>query len=317
MRNPMDPPTYLVTGVAGFVGSALVRKLNRLGAIVVGVDDLALGGDPQNIRSLSLIELISPRNPDLFRRLATRDFAGVCHQGAITDTLCRNREYFRRFNTDFTLRLASFARDRRIRFVYASSAAVYGNQSGPAGELRPLTEYAESKVEVDRQLPQLANPQSVEAPVGLRYFNVYGGREGHKGRMASMLYQTCLHLITRGYVELFEPAPGGEPFRRDWVCVRDVVRLNMHFLLGRGHGGIFDVGTGESRSFCEVAQIAAATLGTGTIRHIPFPAELRGRYQSHTRAQIDGLRGAGYAGEFQRIEQGIPEVLRCLQQQLR
>jgi ADP-L-glycero-D-manno-heptose 6-epimerase len=193
--------------------------------------------------------------------------------------------------------------------VYASSAAVYGASKAfeisPENE-RPLNLYGESKLDFDNYVrDKVASCESVVAV--LRYFNVYGPRESHKGKMASMVYQLYRQLSASGRARLFAGTDGygdGEQ-RRDFVYVRDVVRVNIALAEGPLRKGIFNVGTGHARSFNEVAKTIIARIGAGAIEYVPFPASLGGRYQSFTQADLSALRSVGYGESFSSIEDGI------------
>jgi ADP-L-glycero-D-manno-heptose 6-epimerase len=193
--------------------------------------------------------------------------------------------------------------------VYASSAAVYG--ASKAFEIsreneRPLNLYGQSKLDFDNHVRAIvASAESIVA--GLRYFNVYGPRESHKGKMASMVYQLYRQLKASGRARLFTGTDGyadGEQ-RRDFVYVGDVVRVNLALAEGPMRKGIFNVGTGQARSFNEVARTIIGRIGAGEIEYVPFPASLAGRYQSFTEADLSGLRSAGYGENFVSLEEGI------------
>jgi ADP-L-glycero-D-manno-heptose 6-epimerase len=212
-------------------------------------------------------------------------------------------------NFTFSKEILHFALARRIPLVYASSAAVYGASTAfaPVSENeRPLNIYGVSKLAFDNHVREVvASSESVVA--GLRYFNVYGPRESHKGKMASMVYQLYRQLSASGRARLFAGTDGyadGEQ-RRDFVFVGDVVRVNLAIAEGQMRSGIFNVGTGESRSFNEVANTIFARIGAGAIEYVPFPENLGGRYQSFTQADLSGLRDAGYSAGFSSIEDGI------------
>lgn len=303
----MSRPLVAVTGAAGFIGWNLGRALAAQGDVdVLAVDDLAIGGDPAHLDDPAFTDVVAP---DEFLAAFTEGhlaLAGVLHQGAITDTECDDTALLRRLNVDHTVRLARHAAAIGVPLVYASSASVYG-ASGNTDEanetLSPLNPYARSKAEVDHLLaPLLRDTTPTSTLVGLRYFNVYGPGEGHKGSMASIVHQAHQQVRTTGAIRLFE-GEHGEPAgsqRRDWVHVDDVVRVNLHFLQGATPiRGIFNVGTGQAPSFAEVAQaVIDAHDGEGRIVPIPFPAHLRGRYQPFTCADLRALRDAGYAAPF-------------------
>ncbi len=216
-------------------------------------------------------------------------------------------------NFTFSKTILHFALSLGVPLVYASSAAVYGGSSAfaPARENeRPLNLYALSKLAFDDHV-RIVAARSATTVAGLRYFNVYGPRESHKGKMASMVYQLYRQLKASGRAQLFKGSNGyadGE-HRRDFVFVGDVVRVNLAIADGPVCNGIFNVGTGDSRSFNDVARIIIARLGAGAIEYVPFPSNLAGRYQSLTQAELSALRDAGYVEPFSTLENGIAQSI--------
>lgn len=302
----MSRRTIAVTGAAGFIGWNLVRALSERGEVDVLAVDLSNGGDPAHLDDSAIAEVIAP--DEFMARLAEGriSVAGVLHQGAITDTECDDEALLQRLNVDYTVRLAGLAAAADIPLVYASSASVYGASpitDEANEELTPLNPYARSKAQIDRLLrPLLHEAAFASTLVGLRYFNVYGPGEGHKGAMASIIHQAHHQLRNTGEIRLFE-GEGGEPAgsqRRDWVHIDDVVRVNLHFLdQATPVRGVFNVGTGHAPSFAEVATaVIDAHGGSGRIQPIAFPDHLRGRYQPLTCADLGALRRAGYTAPF-------------------
>jgi ADP-L-glycero-D-manno-heptose 6-epimerase len=215
-------------------------------------------------------------------------------------------------NYAYSKELLHWALQREVPFVYASSASVYGTSTTCAETPEhegPLNVYAYSKLLFDRYARRhWAGARSTI--VGLRYFNVYGPREAHKGRMASMVYQLYNQLKDTGTARLFEGTDGyaaGEQ-RRDFVYVGDAVAVNLFFAEGPSTQGVFNVGTGTSRSFNEIARLIIAQLGRGEIQYVPFPDSLRGKYQSFTQSDITRLRAAGYTRPFASLEEGIRQL---------
>jgi ADP-L-glycero-D-manno-heptose 6-epimerase len=306
----------IVTGAAGFVGSNLVRALNERGVReILAVDDLTHGDKFRNLRGCEIA--------DYMDRAAFRDFvrrgapglkpAAILHQGACADTTESDGRYMIDNNFTYSKELLHWSLDRRIPFVYASSASVYGLSrrcvETPDHE-GPLNVYAYSKLLFDNYVRRLLT-QVASTVVGLRYFNVYGPREGHKGRMASMVWQLHQQLTSSGVARLFEGTDGfaaGEQ-RRDFVYVGDAVQINLFFALGPPCQGIFNVGTGASRSFNDIARILIGLLGRGEIQYIPFPESLKGKYQSYTESDIARLRAAGYDRGLTTLEDGIGRLI--------
>ena len=317
----------VVTGAAGFIGANLVRALNARGITdIIAVDDLAQGDKFVNLADCEIADYL---DKDVF--LDTLEHGAlngtvesVLHQGACSDTTERDGRYMMRNNYEYSKSLLDFCAVEEVPFIYASSAAVYGSLSGfredPDSEA-PLNIYAYSKLLFD-QVVRRRGPESNAQVVGLRYFNVYGERERHKGRMASVAYHVYNQYRDAGYVKLFEGSGGygnGEQ-RRDFVSVEDVVKVNLFFLDHPEASGIFNVGTGAAQSFNEVAVAAvnacraprsepplelADMQQQGLIRYIPFPQDLEGKYQNYTQADISSLRAAGYSAGFLTVEEGV------------
>jgi ADP-L-glycero-D-manno-heptose 6-epimerase len=302
----------VVTGGAGFIGSNLIQALNAEGETEILVVD-RLGENFRNLRDLRFCDFMEPKE---FRQAVEHGSfpppSAIFHQGACADTTCSDGHYMMENNFSFSKALLRFALERKIPLVYASSASVYGagqaSQPIPANE-RPLNLYALSKLAFDNHVRSLV-PGANSTVVGLRYFNVYGPRERHKDRMASMVYQLYRQINESGCARLFEGTDGyrdGEQ-RRDFVFVGDIVRLNLFFARRQEvTKGVFNAGTGTSRSFNDVAKCLVATAGRGKIEYIPFLEELRGKYQSFTEADLAALRNAGWNERFTNLEDGIAQ----------
>src|SRR5208283_2318194 len=285
----------IVTGGAGFIGSNLVHELNAHGiADILVVDNLANAKKFQNLHGARYVDYMDKRE---FRRAIAEDALGggrieaILHQGACSNTLEDDGVYMMDNNFQYTKEVLAFAIRQCVSLVFASSAAVYG-LSGPGHftptleNERPLNVYGFSKLAFDHYLRnQLALDQVPITVVGLRYFNVYGPREQHKGRMASVIHHFTKQMKDTGKVRLFAGSGGygdGEQ-RRDFVYVRDLARMNM-FFAGIGpyapkageerklYRGVVNAGTGVSRSFNDVARALMAVHGKAAIEYIPFPA---------------------------------------------
>jgi ADP-L-glycero-D-manno-heptose 6-epimerase len=244
----------------------------------------------------------------------------VFHQGACSNTMSWDGRAMLRSNYEYSKRVLAFCQRRRIPLIYASSAAVYGRGSefrvDPACE-RPLNVYGYSKLLFDRYLRRRWAARALRSQVvGLRYFNVYGPREQHKGEMASVAYKQHQQLQSGDRVQLFGAHGGYGPgeHRRDFVWVGDVVSVNLFFLEQTERSGIFNVGTGRAQSFNDLARAVIAYHGRGEIEYIPFPEALVGRYQTFTQADIGELRAAGYTAPFLSVEQGVPLYLKWLEE---
>jgi len=302
----------LLTGAAGFIGSNIVAALNARGRDdVIVVDDLTDGAKCANLAGRSFADYL-----DADELLAGLDglprLTGILHQGACVDTTARDGRAVMRVNYTFSKRMLALARAHGCPLVYASSAAVYGDGSSgfreEPGCERAVTPYAFSKWAFDQFVRrELAAVRPGDVPVvGLRYFNVYGPGEGHKGRMASVAWH-AFQAARRG-----EPPrlfAGSDGFVRDFIAVADVAAVNLFFLdeaaAGRNRSGIYNVGTAAPRSFGDLGRIVAAVAGTPPPLTIPFPDDLRGQYQAYTCADVTRLRAAGWTRPFTSLEDGL------------
>jgi ADP-L-glycero-D-manno-heptose 6-epimerase len=237
----------------------------------------------------------------------------IFHQGACSDTMETDEGYIMRNNYEYSKSLLNFCLEQGIRFIYASSASVYGNGENGFKEedfcKSPLNLYALSKSRFDDYVLQIKKPET--QIVGLRYFNVYGPQENHKRRMASVIYHFYNQIMSEGKIKIFE---GSDNFRRDFVSVDDVTKINLRFFENPEWNGIFNCGTGKARSFLELARNVQRLYGEEvTIESVPFPEALKGKYQKFTQADLTHLREIGYKDEFASIEEGIPRYIKVLQ----
>ena len=312
----------VVTGGCGFIGSNLVRGLNRRGFDdVMVVDDLERGDKFSNILDCRIADYRDYRSflKDL-RNSRFTDIEVIFHLGACSDTMQTDGRYMMRVNYEYSRTLLEYCLAAKAPCIYASSASVYGSGTGfkeLAENENALNIYAYSKLLFDRHVRQHHSSFDSQV-VGLRYFNVYGPREQHKGRMASVAYHFYDQMIEHGCVRLFEGGGGyddGEQ-RRDFIWVDDVVDVNLFCMDHVGVSGLFNVGTGASRTFNDMARAVITAVGgeqrslkeltaSNTIQYIPFPRELSGKYQSFTQADVESLRGAGYTKPFTSLETGV------------
>jgi ADP-L-glycero-D-manno-heptose 6-epimerase len=311
----------IVTGGAGFIGSNIVAALNAAGHDdIVVVDDLGDGTKFVNISDLAISDYVD-KDAFLTRLQAGENLgpvSAIFHQGACSDTTEWDGRMMLDTNYDYSKHLLHYSLAQGIPFLYASSASVYGDgdvfNEDPANE-KPLNLYAYSKTLFDRYVRRFL-PDIKSQVVGLRYFNVYGPREQHKGKMASVAWHFDRQIRESGTARLFEGSDGygdGEQ-RRDFIYVGDVADVNLWFHDNPGLSGIFNLGTGRSQTFNEVARAVIDFHGRGTIEYIPFPANLQGRYQSYTEADMTALRAAGYDRAFRTVQEGVADYLAQLHQ---
>jgi ADP-L-glycero-D-manno-heptose 6-epimerase len=325
----------VVTGAAGFIGSQLVAALNRAGVTeVLAVDDLQEGAKVRNLARAEIADYLDKR--EFLVQLESGRLDGsieaILHQGACADTLEADGRYVMENNYAYSKAVFDWCQDEQVPFIYASSAAVYGT-GREFGEVReneqPLNVYAYSKFLFDQYVRKRTagfNPGDDGAQVaGLRYFNVYGPNEAHKGRMASVAFHAVHQFRAEGRVKLFAGSDGCEDGgqQRDFIHVEDAVGVNLWLLEHREVSGIFNCGTGRAQPFNAVAAAVINTLEDadlsvqemvekGFIEYIPFPPQLAGKYQSYTQADLARLREAGYRGSFRTVEEGVAGYVREL-----
>jgi ADP-L-glycero-D-manno-heptose 6-epimerase len=316
---------YLVTGGAGFIGSNLVAQLAELGAEVVVCDWLGSDERWRNLAHHELAEIIAPEALPLWlERSAPRRIEAVIHLGAISATTEGNVDRLVENNIRPTLDLLAWCTRHQRRFIYASSAATYGDgsagfdddgSSAALARLRPLNPYGWSKHVVDRRIARLAETRQLLPPqwVGLKFFNVYGPNEYHKGAMQSVIARNFARARSGEPLRLFrsyrpEYTDGGQ--LRDFIYVRDCVDVIAWLLSQPQVCGLFNVGTGTARSWLDLADALFAACGRD--RHVEFidmPAELVPRYQYFTEARVQRLREAGYPGAFTSLEAGVADYV--------
>jgi ADP-L-glycero-D-manno-heptose 6-epimerase len=323
--------TLIVTGAAGFIGSNIVKALNERGETdIVAVDNLTRADKFKNLVDCEIAEYVDKK--DFLEVVESGELGGdidaVLHKGACSDTMETDGRYMMENNYRYSLSLLEWCQEEGVPFIYASSASVYGGGSVFREEREfeaPLNVYGYSKFLFDQAVrPRLDSAESQIA--GFRYFNVYGPRESHKGRMASVAFHFFNQYNAGGKIKLFEGSAGygnGEQ-RRDFVSVEDVVKVNLFFLDHPEKSGIFNLGTGRAQTFNEMAVAsvntarnlkgeAALTMdqmrAQGIVEYIPFPEALKGKYQSFTEADLTQLRAAGYDAPFLSVEEGVGRYL--------
>jgi len=310
----------IVTGGAVFIGSNIVRQLNRAGVTdILVVDDLTDGHKIFNLADCDLVDYLD-KDDFLCRIMDGESFAAdikaIFHEGACTTTTEWDGQYMMDTNFEYSKRVLHYCLERRIPLIYASSASVYGAGTNFAVERsneRPINVYAFSKLMFDQYLRQLRSKPESQV-VGLRYFNVYGPGEQHKGAMASVAHHFNQQLQSGDEVQLFTGSDGygdGEQLR-DFVYIDDIAAANLWMYEHPDVSGIFNLGTGRARTFNDMARAVIDWHGRGHIEYIPFPEKLQGSYQSYTQADLSGLRAAGYDAKFIDVEEGVKRYLDSL-----
>lgn len=312
----------VVTGGAGFIGSNLVKALNRLGRDdILVVDDLKQGEKIYNLNDCDILDY--EYYLDFLDRLEieeelSQSIEVVFHQGACSDTTNWDGEYMMSRNYDYSKQLLSLCQSYEIPLIYASSASVYGGSNTFVEQRefeKPINTYAYSKWQFDQYVRRFQNRFKSQV-VGLRYFNVYGPREQHKGGMASVAYHFNQQMLDNGVCKLFAGSDGyadGEQ-QRDFIFVEDVVKVNLWFWQNSDKSGIYNLGTGRSQSFNDVADAViqwhqASGVNNAKKEYIAFPDKLKGAYQSYTQADISALRKIGYDQPFANVAQGVKAYL--------
>lgn len=324
----------VVTGAAGFIGSNIIKGLNARGMDnIIAVDDLKQGDKFRNIADLRIADYVDADTfYTAFAQGAYGKVEAVFHEGACSDTMEQDGKYMMANNYTLTCRLFEACQKQGSRLLYASSAATYGGSNtfseDPRFEL-PLNVYGYSKLLFDQVMRRIALPHPHYQVVGFRYFNVYGPREQHKGRMASVAFHQFHQYQKEGKVKLFGEY-GGYPAggqMRDFVFIDDVVAVNLWFFDNPHISGIYNLGTGRAQPFNDIAITVVNTLrekagenpltlddavAAGVIEYIPFPDALRGKYQSYTQADLTRLRGTGCDHVFSSVEQGVRAYVNAL-----
>ncbi|KAA3626566.1 MAG: ADP-glyceromanno-heptose 6-epimerase [Proteobacteria bacterium] len=302
----------VVTGGAGFIGSNIVKALNARGRDdILVVDDLEEGIKFHNLTDCAIWDY-QDKEDFLARIVSGEGFAApieaIFHEGACSATTEWNGRYMMRNNFEYSKLLLHYCLEREASYLYASSAAVYGGsdtfREAPEYEA-PLNVYGYSKLLFDQYVRRLL-PEARSQIAGFRYFNVYGPRESHKGGMASVAFHFNNQVLAEGKARLFEGSDGygnGEQ-RRDFVYVGDAVDVNLWFFDNPDKSGIYNVGTGRSQTFNDVARAVIDWHERGELEYISFPDHLKGRYQSFTEAELTRLRECGYQAPFRNVAEG-------------
>ena len=337
----MHTMKIIVTGAAGFIGSNIIKSLNARGIDdIVAVDDLTMGDKFKNLADLQIADYVDADDfYELFAEAAFGQVEAVFHEGACSDTMESDGKYMMDNNYTLSCELFQACQDQGTRLLYASSAATYGCSdtfSESAEFEKPLNVYGYSKLLFDQRLRRELGQRFENASTqvaGFRYFNVYGPREQHKGRMASVAFHQFNQYQADGKVKLFGEyggyGSGGQ--MRDFVFIDDVVAVNLWFLDHPDKSGIFNLGSGKAQPFNDVAIAVVNTLRKsqgeaplsieeaargGLIDYIAFPPALVGKYQSYTQADLSALRAAGCDHAFADVQTGVASYMQWLGQQV-
>ena len=312
----------LVTGGAGFIGSNLVAGLNERGADEIAIADTIDGAKRKNLDKRRYAEIVAPA--DLLRWLQGRKLGAILHMGAISSTTVTDEDKVMRNNFELPVRLLEWCAETRTPFIYASSAATYGDGSlgfddddSPQAlvKLKPLNLYGRSKARFDLFAAERANSGGKMPPqwAGLKYFNVFGPNEYHKGDMRSVVCKAFPAAKAGEAVRLFASdrpdIPDGGP-TRDFVYVKDVSAMTLWFLDNPQVSGIYNAGTGRTRSFNDmIGALFRALKHEPRIEYFEMPANLRGQYQHRTEARMERLRAAGYDAPFTPLETAVEDYV--------
>lgn len=316
----MSGRTYVaVTGAAGFIGRNVVAELNRRGVEdIIAVDELGTDERWKNLRGLRFADYLqSGEFREAFNGGVCPDISAVYHLGACSSTTERDADYLVDNNFRYTQELCRFCLEKGARLVYASSAATYGDggkgyadDEARLEELEPLNMYGMSKQLFDLWAKREGLLGQI---VGLKFFNVYGPFEDHKGDMRSVIHKAYGQILETGKVRLFKsyrPEYGDGEQVRDFVYVKDAVDMMLWFGEHRERGGIFNCGTGKARSWNDLAKAVFVAMGREpNIEYIEMPETLRGKYQYFTEAEMGKARAAGYGHEFASLEAGVKDYV--------
>ncbi len=310
----------IVTGGAGFIGSVLVWELNRRGCSEIVIGDFPAEGEKENnLAGLRYSQYLEPS--ELLTRLASGSlgkFDYIFHLGACSSTTETNEKYLRENNYEYSRKLAEWALREGVRFVYASSAATYGDGSAGMDDtnpqqmerLQPLNLYGQSKLSMDLHAWREG---WLDRIVGLKYFNVYGPNENHKGDMRSVVCKSYAQILETGVIHLFKsyrPEYKDGEQRRDFLYVKDAVAMTLHLAANPAANGIFNIGSGKARTWNDLARAVFAALHREPrIEYVEMPEAIRDKYQYFTQADIGKLLSTGYQEPITSLEDGVRDYV--------
>lgn len=315
----------VVTGAAGFIGSCMVNKLNNKGfSQILAVDDFSRSDKQRNLLGKQIAGFVHREEFIQWLENHHESVAAIYHLGARTDTTEMDVALFNRLNLNYSKAVFDACARHKIPLIYASSAATYG--SGEHGyhddhdlipSLKPLNPYGDSKQQFDLWVLE----QSVVPPfwAGVKFFNVYGPNEYHKGRMASVIMHSHKQISEKGTVTLFRshrPDYNDGEQLRDFVYVKDVVSVLLYLMSAKPKSGIYNLGSGIARSFRDLAVSTFCALGMEPqILYVDTPEDIRDKYQYYTCADMKKLRGTGYTVPFYTLEEGVADYVRTYLEQ--
>jgi len=309
----------IVTGGAGFIGSNLVHKLNldNINDILIVEERNTYTKKFENLKDLKYLDCVDKNSFIKEIKKLSQNYINkidcIFHLGACSKTTEPDREYIMNTNFEFSKNLLEFSSNNKIPLIYASSASVYGNGTKfkeDSSNESFLNHYAESKLLFDTLYRENESKISSQV-VGLRYFNVFGPREHHKEGMSSVVFHFYNQMKNDGEIKLFKGSHGyndGEQ-RRDFICVEDTIKVKRWFQKHKNISGIYNVGTGVSRTFNDIANCVLAYFGKGKITYIDFPDNLINQYQAFTEADMTYLKSKGFDEKFTTLEKGVKDYL--------
>jgi ADP-L-glycero-D-manno-heptose 6-epimerase len=310
----------VVTGGAGFIGSAIIAALNKRRITDILVVDEEGKDKCKNLANLSFTDYAEKTDflKTVVGKKDSSNIEAVFHMGACSDTTETDAEYLEKNNYQYTVALAQWANDADIRFIYASSAATYGDGSkgfsddeGKIERLRPLNLYGDSKQHFDLWARKNGLLRKI---AGLKYFNVFGPNEYHKGNMRSFVVKAFEQINATGKVRLFKscnPDYADGEYKRDFLYIKDAVDMTLFFCDNPKVNGLFNIGAGAARTWNDLAKAVFAAMGRSVnIEYIDMPASIRNQYQYFTQADISKLRKAGYKKQITSLEDAIKDYVR-------
>ena len=308
----------VLTGGAGFIGSCVLAQLNKLGQTdILVVDHLEDGSKKENLKSKKFAQYLDKEEflQKVLNNQLSKNVTSVIHMGACSSTLLTDAQYYQKNNFEYTRTLADWALQHHVRFIYASSAATYGDGTGGYKDdaatirrCRPLNLYGESKQKFDLWV---LDHQLEDKVAGLRFFNVFGPNEYHKGDMRSVIVKAYDRVAHEGKISLFksykkEYAHGEQ--KRDFIYIKDAVDIVLFFVHNVSVNGIYNVGTGKARAWNDVAKAMFKAVNKPVnIEYIEMPANLKDQYQYFTQADMSKLRKSGYIKKFTELEDAVTD----------